>query len=261
MIVLNHLLELNVTKGEVLSSLTYTSNFYWYFQKVWPAASPHFWSLAVEEQFYLIWPLLMLFLPRKFLFTGIIGFIAIGLTSQLLITDFEFGYLPTYTCFDCFGMGGLLAYLLVYKPDFLPKFYKMVIALSVIAIVLLLVDWYYYTLSFIRFIHAILTLCLITHLLITKKSFLSNFLSNNVLVSIGKVSYGIYLYHVLYMYIGLKLWYRYAPHFIAVIERKYQAWIFLVVNYVVLYFICLLSWRLVEKPILSLKRKFEYQES
>jgi len=261
MIALNHLLKLNITEGELISSATYTSNFYWYLTKTWPLASPHFWSLAVEEQFYLIWPLLMLFFPRKYLLWCIVTFILIGFVSQLLITDFEFGYLPTYTCFDCFGVGGLLAYIIVFEKRLLLKFYRLLSLLSAIGLVLLFVDWHFYEISFMRLIHAILTAWLIAHILINNKSLLTRLLSNDQLVSLGKVSYGIYLYHVLYMYIALKIWYRYVPHFIAVIDKKYQAWLFLTVNYVVLYFICVLSWKLIEKPILSLKRKFEYQEN
>ena len=261
--ILNHRLTLAVTKNEILSDITYTSNFYIYLNKIWPAASPHFWSLAVEEQFYLMWPLLILFSPKKYLTTVILGFITIGIISQLLVTDYEFGYLLTNTCFDCLGTGGLLAFVVVYNPQRLQKFYRIATILSIIGLVVLVLDWQLnWSIRFGRFIHAILTAWIISHILIykNKMSLLVRLLSNRLFMQIGKVSYGIYLYHILYLYIAYKFWYRYIIQYLVSIDKQYQPWIFLVINFVILYFICWLSWRFIEKPLLSLKHKFKYQE-
>jgi peptidoglycan/LPS O-acetylase OafA/YrhL len=58
-------------RGDVLAALTYTSNWY----QIWVgqgytasgdfAPLRHLWSLAVEEQFYLLWPLVMIGLIRR----------------------------------------------------------------------------------------------------------------------------------------------------------------------------------------------------
>jgi peptidoglycan/LPS O-acetylase OafA/YrhL len=231
--------------------------------KVWPLSSLHFWSLAVEEQFYLTWPLIMLFWPRKYLMPVILFFITTGFVSQLLITDHEFGYLPTNTSLDCFGLGGMLAFIVVYQPQFLQKFYQLFTFLCIAAISISIICWQFdFYLGNTRFIQAIISVWVINHILVSKerKSWLVSFLSSRLLINIGKVSYGIYLYHILYVYMANKYWYKYIyDYYAAFVNKRLEPWIFAFVNFMILYFIAWLSWKFIEKPILSLKGKFQYR--
>jgi peptidoglycan/LPS O-acetylase OafA/YrhL len=82
----------------------------------------HFWSLGIEEQFYILWPIILIFTfskPRKFLF----------LTSLILVLSFSINKLrvrsePDEIFFLLHGrfwellIGGLLAYALNYKSIF-----------------------------------------------------------------------------------------------------------------------------------------------
>ena len=47
--------------------VAYLSNVQTFTTETWPGSISHFWSLAVEEQFYLAWPWLIVFMPRRFL--------------------------------------------------------------------------------------------------------------------------------------------------------------------------------------------------
>ncbi len=91
---------------------SYLSNIYFY-RWGWLGQLSHFWSLAVEEQFYLFWPLLMIFLPVRFILPSI-------LLSIVGARVFELGMTAAYpglnaallmpSCMSALGMGALLAY-------------------------------------------------------------------------------------------------------------------------------------------------------
>lgn len=64
--------ELNRYAASVLAALGFYSNFYWYFTLGEYGAQPgllqpmlHTWSLAIEEQFYLAFPLFLMVLPKR----------------------------------------------------------------------------------------------------------------------------------------------------------------------------------------------------
>lgn len=65
-----------VSRGDWLAAATYTMNFR--DQPAWEVG--HIWSLSIEEHFYLLWPPLFAFLPRR---TAVVG-----LSSVLLVEPF-----------------------------------------------------------------------------------------------------------------------------------------------------------------------------
>jgi len=49
----------------------------------WPLAISHLWSICVQEQFYLVWPLLILLLPRRWMLPAIITVALAGITFRI----------------------------------------------------------------------------------------------------------------------------------------------------------------------------------
>jgi peptidoglycan/LPS O-acetylase OafA/YrhL len=77
---------------------------------------PHIWSLAVEEQFYLVWPLIVLFAPRRAVPWVIGGMIAAAPVTRAALSTFtdiwvDAPALITPGTFDSLGLGALLALL------------------------------------------------------------------------------------------------------------------------------------------------------
>src|ERR1041385_4159129 len=65
--------------------LTYLSNYIAGFHPEWMGPASHFWTLAVEEQFYFVWPFIMLFTPRQHLAKVIIGTIALAVIFRAVV--------------------------------------------------------------------------------------------------------------------------------------------------------------------------------
>src|SRR5687768_5978126 len=60
------------------SYLNFTANFEIFNNQEWGLLA-HLWSMSVEQQFYIIWPFLILFLPQRWLLPTISLFIIIGI--------------------------------------------------------------------------------------------------------------------------------------------------------------------------------------
>jgi peptidoglycan/LPS O-acetylase OafA/YrhL len=85
----------------------------------------HLWSLAVEEQFYIFWPLLMLFAPRRLLLPLILLAVLFGIGIRIYLARIGWApfevYIFTPSNLDTLGLGALLAYFVTYLPQHVVK--------------------------------------------------------------------------------------------------------------------------------------------
>jgi peptidoglycan/LPS O-acetylase OafA/YrhL len=245
--------------------LTYTSNYYFYFTQDFDGIMAHLWSLAVEEQFYLIWPWMMLFANKKYLLPIILSCITIGVVSQCLLYGVPMKDGLTFTCLDAFGLGALLSWVMTYAPGKLKQFYRFV---SYGAIVFLVLFYLHMTQPAfhelpVRTLASFLALYVITYIVINDRdnSLKFKFLFNNkVLLFVGKISYGIYLYH---LFVPNMLYQKIINVYLnpllpdVVYVTHWQA-LYLVENAIMLVLLSWLSYQYIEKPFLSLKKRFKY---
>lgn len=198
-----NIIRFPIDSGHYRYILTHTYNFLVIKQGSWPSLA-HLWSLSVEEQFYLIWPLLILLIPNnklKYLFAI---FIAISIISVILsykILNIKMTYALTTTCFDAFGIGGVYAFCR--KSDNLIKFNFYINRLFLFAVAIYFFNKFcpffdvFPKLSpFNRTFDSIISLWLIHKVITNKNSFLmTHFVENHLLRFIGEISYGLYLFH------------------------------------------------------------------
>ncbi|WP_188149410.1 acyltransferase family protein [Teredinibacter waterburyi] len=226
-----------------------------------------YWSLATEEQFYLVWPFLEKFFSLKFLYTVLV--VAIGV-NQLINFGLLDGYLNAWwgegateklnildTTFTpiCFGVA--LAHALHRKSsfDFLYAWLGSWRASLIVLLTLVLV------LQFATgdisgavrlLIQALMTVWL-GCIVMNSKHFLSSVLQWRIVDRIGAISYGAYIYHLLVF------------HFVREVLAKLGWSVFglemFLFGTLATLIVSELSFRFYESPFLSLKSKLEFKRS
>jgi peptidoglycan/LPS O-acetylase OafA/YrhL len=107
-LVLAALINIGPVRSTIGWHATYLTNIYLFDRGSWHGSISHLWSVAVEEQFYLLWPWLMLLLPERRLPVTITAMICVAPISRLLIGGQMNSVLPL-SCVDSLGAGALLA--------------------------------------------------------------------------------------------------------------------------------------------------------
>lgn len=188
---------------QILTSTLFVSNFYFYLTDVsYGNASSlirpflHTWSLSVEAQFYIFYPLFLIFLNKfnlnkknyLLIYSSLfIFFFIVAYFASRAYPNFSF-YNPAIRCFE-FLSGGLV-FFLKKRKHFLFSFFGLFLILSSI---FFFNETNLYSLE-LRIIPIIGTILIILNKL-NKDNMLFKLFSNSKLIHIGNISYSFYIFH------------------------------------------------------------------
>jgi peptidoglycan/LPS O-acetylase OafA/YrhL len=213
----------------------------------------HFWSLAVEEHFYLLWPSLFLLAPprrRLALALGLVGAVCAWRTALVLTGNVGVGALNVRTDLrvDSIVIGCALALLLARRPDaHRPLFARAgrLAALATVALALWAVGY-----PFVPYAHAVgstvsaLLIAVVLHYVVTAPAGeTSRVLSIAPLRTTGRLSYSLYLWQQVFM----------GPAWVAFGVATVR-WFPL--NLALTVAAAVASYTLIERPFLRLKTRF-----
>tara|TARA_R110002049_G_scaffold72490_2_gene187221 strand:- start:258499 stop:259539 length:1041 start_codon:yes stop_codon:yes gene_type:complete len=238
--------------------VAYLSNLYFVVSGGWDGRISHFWSLAVEEQFYLLWPAVVLLVPFRYLKGSAITLCVIGIFSRFilpsLLPDVALLSVLPNSNFDALGLGAIIAMRsrdMIHFP--VEKSVILAVPLYMAFVFGRAID---FEIPFHRALERTMLLLIFMWLIeasaIGFGGMVGRILENRVLLYLGRISYGLYILH------------NFAQLVVPPLDSL--AWLggFAEVIRVVLMALLTVSvatcsWYVMESPLNSLKRLFPYR--
>ena len=213
----------------------------------------HLWTLAIEEQFYLVWPLLLFTLPVRRIGPVLLAMVPLAVgwrvvgCSLLRWNDLQVS-LFTLSSLDSLGLGGLLAWLLFGGQRPSNRALAVVGAVGVGIVAASAMGGHFFVVVLSDTGVSLAAFALIGAVAEDAPAWLEVPLAARPLVALGRISYGVYVYHffVSSQMVGL------GRCLFALGGRP----LLVAGELAVTLLLATLSWRLLEKPINDLKNRW-----
>lgn len=259
--------------NNLIYQITYTQNMTWIFTNHVSDLQPmlaHTWTLAIEEQFYLVFPFMIWLIPTKHIPKLCALLIIFGISFRILMVLLNNDTAAAILLFSQIDTLALGAALTCYKKDLIKSkiitfLFRNSIVIGLCGIVSIIIyisvnnginflSAYYLfnnTSSYlshpftaqIYFFVALLSVGLIRKCYSNANLF-NKILSNKVLIHLGKISYGLYLYHWVILVIIRKIF------------PSLNGIILVAVIFIVTYIASIISYCTIEKFFRNIKKKF-----
>ena len=246
LLILKAVVHLPVQLPEVLSSFFFLRNYtgsFSHFQSTYPFYTSHFWSLAVQEHFYLILPVLLLLTAKKWR-VRLLLILAIAVSLHRIVPGSRLSFHTDMRLDELLvpaSLALLLRSSLLSQPRHYHRLTQFLRFWPLVWLVLLIPITYDLIPRTTGFLIAWLMPLAILGTMLRPQSWVSRILENPVLRYIGRVSYSLYLWQQLFM----------ISHFGANTARLgiLQTWPY---NWLMAFVCTLFSYYLIERPMIRL---------
>lgn len=263
----NACLKPDISNIDLCSSLYERTMYYIFMVPNWAHAVdktlPHisnYWSIGAEEQFYILWPIIIYFTDnylkvffRIFVMYCLILIIAYAfrlsfIDNKLLVQIVRF---LDYTRFGAFAFGGIVSYFVLHHKDeilqqilaFITKKSTQVLCLIVPFIITLIPNEY---VAFLKHIVVIPCCAVIIYNMAMNEDVILK-IDQRFLNYLGKITYSLYILNQIVIDFVIKI--CFAAHF----KNPYKIFI---VTMFILFVSSAISYELIEKPFMKLRRRF-----
>ena len=245
----------------------HVSNIHMAFLGEWPAGTNHFWSLALQQQFYLVWPFVIWWLPRKWIPVAICLCIAAGPLTRSMHDSFT-AWCPwpqvlTWASLDYFGVGALFAWAVHRGMSLESPGLRWLSWLALAAYVAIAgghsLGWETYGFRSYQQTFLSIAVCgLIAAGSVGFYGWFGRMLETSFLQRVGALSYGVYLFHNLAPLVAGKLfWFLWGPAFRSDAFVIPRVAIFAAITWG----LTLASWHWIELPLQRLRSRIVHSNN
>ncbi len=221
------------------------------------------WSVAIEEQFYIIWPLLFAHIKKIYYLYIFLGVIFLSTLFRLIFYKDQM-YIEQHTLgvIADMALGGLGAYLILFHPNFkktIEQLPKGVLLIPYLFVVLLFFFKYemFFQISWLFILKRVIISFFFCWIILEQNFSLNSAFKVGkfkIISQLGKYTYGLYCLHPIVISFMSILLLK-----LNLLNQIWQVWLIhfpisLMLSIIVSY----LSFRFFESPFIRLKSKYEY---